>query len=257
LAKISSKSAERQDKILVVLELDPAIRVNELARTLGVSSETVRRDLAKLDEIGQIRRTYGGAVRANEFEPALADRLKLFTQERERMARHAVALIEGETTLIVGGGATTLHFARSLRNIDRRITVLTPTFDIAAELAKNPLIEVMFLPGIVEPLEGLVCGPETVNAITQYKIPVAILGASAIDERGVSEALLPAAQVYAVMTEHSDRTIILADYSKFGKRTLRSILDWGHDTSIITDTDPPAHLRQAIESHGTPIYIAR
>lgn len=119
----------------------------------------------------QIRRTYGGAVRTNEFEPALAERLKLHNEERERIARYAVSKIEGEATLIIGGGATTLHFARALRNIERKITVLTVTFDIAIELAKNPLIEVMSLPGLVEPKEGLVCGPETVNAIAQYKVP--------------------------------------------------------------------------------------
>lgn len=257
MAKIPSNRVRRQNKILGKLELNSAIRVNELALTLGVSAETVRRDLAELEESGQIRRTYGGAVRTNEFEPALAERLKLYTEERKRIAHHAVSQIASETTMIVGGGATTLHFARCLRNVKRKITVLTVAFDIAIELAKNPLIEVMSLPGIVEPKEGLVCGPETVSCISQYKVPVAIMGASGIDETGVSEALLPAAQVYSAMVEHSDHTIVLADSSKFGTRALRNILCWGPDTSVITETLPPSPLRKSIESKGASILVAK
>ena len=69
-----SKKKKRQNRILNQLELNPRIRVNEMAEDLGVSTETVRRDLAELDGAGRIQRTYGGAVSIKTFEPALAER---------------------------------------------------------------------------------------------------------------------------------------------------------------------------------------
>lgn len=256
MSKKHSKKTLRQEQILDALERNPTKRVNTLAKDLGVSTETVRRDLAELDESGQIARTYGGAVRTVEFEPALAERLKLHIEEREKIACEAVAHIGDAQSLFIGGGATTLHFSRALRSIDRKITVLTATFSIAIELAANPLIEVVSLPGIVEPKEGLVCGPDTVDHIARYKVSAAIMGASAIDQTGASEALLSAAQVYTAMIKHSDQSIILADSSKFGMRSLQSILNWNSATTLITNQPPSAHLRDSIESYGTTILVA-
>ncbi|MEL6962635.1 MAG: DeoR family transcriptional regulator, partial [Pseudomonadota bacterium] len=111
MVRKSSKKSARHSRILDVLEINPSIRVNALADELDVSTETVRRDLAELDETGRIKRTYGGAVRTTAFEPALAERLKLHVQERERVARHAVTSLADVQSLFIGGGATTLHFA--------------------------------------------------------------------------------------------------------------------------------------------------
>ena len=72
-----SKKTNRQNRILNQLEVNPRIRVNEMAEDLGVSTETVRRDLAELDDAGRIQRTYGGAVSIKTFEPALAERSTL------------------------------------------------------------------------------------------------------------------------------------------------------------------------------------
>ena len=253
--KLSKKSA-RHSRILDVLEINPTIRVNALADELDVSTETVRRDLAELDETGRIRRTYGGAVRTTTFEPALAERLNLHVQERERIARHAVASLTNVRSLFIGGGATTMHFARALRSIDHPLTVLTPALNIAIELAGNPLIEVMSLPGVVEPQERLVHGAETLRAISQFRTQMAIVGASALDHAGVSEALLSAAQVYAAMIESADQTLVLADQSKFGNRSLQLITGWRPDVTLLADTYPGTDLRDQIESQGGKVMIA-
>jgi len=251
-----SKKTGRHSRILDVLEANPAIRVNALADDLGVSTETVRRDLAELDETGLIKRTYGGAVRATVFEPALVERLKLHVQERERVARHAVTLLSDIKSLFIGGGATTMHFARALRSIDHPLTVLTPALSIAMELASNPLIEVMSLPGVVEPKEGLVHGAETLKAISQFRTQIAVVGASALDEAGVSEALLSAAQVYAAMIESADQTFVLADRSKFGSRSLQLITGWNPNIMLLADTHLDTNLHDQIESQGGKIVIA-
>jgi DeoR/GlpR family transcriptional regulator of sugar metabolism len=245
-----SKKAKRQDKILSVLEATPSIRVNALAQHLSVSTETVRRDLAELDESGRIKRTYGGAVRTSTFEPALAERSQLHTAARERIARLAVERVGDALSLFIGGGATTLHFARALRQINRRLTVLTPAFSIATELSTNPLIEVMSLPGMVEPREGMVYGAETLRYISQFRTPLAVLGASGVDETGPSEALLHAAQVYSAMIEAADEALILADASKFGNRFLQQTTEWNKSICLISETAPPRPLLNTIRQSG-------
>ena len=255
MQKISKKSA-RHSRILDVLEINPTIRVNALADELEVSTETVRRDLAELDQTGRIKRTYGGAVRTTAFEPALAERLKLHVQERERIARHAVNLLADIQSLFIGGGATTMHFARALRSVDHALTVLTPSLDIAIELAGNPLIEVMSLPGVVEPKERLVHGAETLKAIAQFRVQIAVVGASAVDQTGVSEALLSAAQVYAAMIDSADKTIVLADRSKFGNRSLQLITRWTSEIILLADSYPEPSLCDHIDSQGGKVVIA-
>ena len=96
----SGKSG-RQEQIIADLRLYPAMRVGELAERLGVSSETIRRDLAELDERGLINRTYGGAMRPVVYEPGLAEREGLMVPERQRIAAAAVAGIEANDILMI------------------------------------------------------------------------------------------------------------------------------------------------------------
>jgi DeoR/GlpR family transcriptional regulator of sugar metabolism len=250
-----TKKSRRQDGILAALERNPTIRVKTIADDLCVSTETVRRDLAELDSSGRIQRTYGGAVKTNLFEPALSERLKVKVKQRERIAKHAVLLLGDVDCIFIGGGATTLHFARALQSINRRITVLTASFSVAIELSTNPLIEVMSLPGIVEPTERLVYGPDTLKFISQYRPRIAVMGASAIDADGVSEALLNAAQVYQAMIDNSEKVIFIADSDKFGQRALQIVAEWGPNKTLVTDQVPENELQTAIEKSGCDIQI--
>lgn len=251
-----SKKKQRHNYILSTLDTNPTIRVAELAGELGVSTETVRRDLSELDDTGRIKRTYGGAVRTKMFEPALSERSTQHIKEREKIAHAAYARIGDAGSLFIGGGATTLHFAKALRNIDRRITVLTSTFSIATELSVNPLIEVMSLPGIVEPKEGLVCGAETVKYIKQFRTPLAVMGASGVDEDGTSEALLSAAQVYTAMIEAADEAMVLADASKFSNRSLQAITCWREGLSLVSEIAPPEAISDAMQQAGARLIVA-
>ena len=85
----------RQERILTELKATPALRVSDLAREFGVSTETIRRDLDALSHDGLISRTYGGAATAPvSHEPALNERHRFLVEERSRIARAAAALVE-------------------------------------------------------------------------------------------------------------------------------------------------------------------
>lgn len=256
MKSVKSRKELRQSSILAALEGNPALRVNQLAEDLAVSTETIRRDLAELDQLGRLSRTYGGAVSAaNRFEPALNDRLLLKVAERRAIADRAMELVAGEEALLLGGGATMLQFARALRGIDRRLTVITPTYPVALELAANPLIEIVLLPGNFEAQERMVCGPETIRAVERYRAPVVLIGASGLNGEGVSEAMLGAGEVYAAMLRSAERSFILADHGKFDKRALVLLTPWHPAMTLVTDREPEGVLLAAIRKGGAALSV--
>ncbi len=247
----------RHDRILVALEENPSLRVNQLADALRVSTETIRRDLDELDRAGRLSRTYGGAVIApNRFEPLLHDRLLLKVGERQAIARAALELVRNQEVLLLGGGATMLHFAKALKETSRRITVITPAYSIALELSTNPRIETVLPAGTFDAQEHIVMGPETIRAIERYHVPVSIIGASGINHEGVSEAMLGPGDVYSAMLQGTEQVFILADHSKFDKRALVLLTPWRRGMALVTDSPPPQPLASAIRDTGAEIILA-
>lgn len=252
-----SRKALRHDRILAALEENPSLRVNQLAEELKVSTETIRRDFDELDRIGRLSRTYGGAMIApSRFEPLLHDRLLLKVNERQAIARATVEVIGDEEVLLLGGGATMLHFAKALRDTSRRTTIITPAYPVALELSANPRIETVLPPGTFEPQELIVVGPETIRVIERYRVPVAILGASGINHEGVSEAMLGPGDVYSAMLQAAERIFILADHSKFDKRALVLLTPWQRGMTLVTDSMPAQPLATAIQDAGAEIILA-
>lgn len=237
---------DRQARIVAELRATPSLRVNELGGLLGVSTETVRRDLAELDERGLINRTYGGAMRPVAFEPALAEREALMVAERERIATAAVKLVEPNDILMIGGGATTLHFARRVAAERNHVTVITHAFSIAMALATNPTHKVLMLPGQYDGREGLIHGPDTIDALQRFRASTAFLGASGLTAEGPNDAGVGPGLIYGIMMRRSAQTVILADHSKFDRPSLAVYGPWSATTTLVSDAAPDGELAAAL-----------
>ena len=247
--------SDRQSRIVAELRSAPSLRVNELASLLGVSTETVRRDLAELGERGLINRTYGGAMRPLTFEPALAEREKLMVEERERIAAAAVRLVEPNDILMIGGGATTTIFARRLAAERDHLTVITHAVSIAIALASNPFHKVLMLPGQYDSREGLIHGPDTIEALQRYRAGKAFLGSSGLTAEGLSDAGVGPSLIYGAMMRRSSETIILADHSKFDRASLSVYGPWSKSVLLVTDRMPEGELLLAIETSGARCLV--
>ena len=250
------KKAHRQDRILAELRAAPALRINDLAARLAVSTETVRRDLAELGGAGLINRTYGGAMRPVAFEPGLAVREGLMVAERVRIAVRAVALIEPNDILMIGGGATTLHFARRLAVVHHHITVITHAFSIAVALAANPTHKVLMLPGQYDGREGLIHGPDTIDALQRFRANKAFLGASGLTTEGPNDAGIGPGLTYGAMMRRSARTVILADHSKFDVPSLTVYGAWSPAMVLVSDRPPLGELARAMALAGSEVLVA-
>ncbi|WP_373505222.1 DeoR/GlpR family DNA-binding transcription regulator [Aestuariivirga sp.] len=248
--------SDRHSRIVAELRATPTLRVNELANLLNVSTETVRRDLAELDERGLINRTYGGAMRPVSFEPALAEREKLMVEERERIAAAAVKLVEPNDILMIGGGATTTIFARRLAAERDHLTVITHAFSIAMALASNPFHKVLMLPGQYDSREGLIHGPDTIEALQRYRAGKAFLGASGLTAEGPSDAGVGPGLIYGAMMRRSSETVILADHTKFDRPSLSVFGPWSPQVLLVSDQEPAGELHVAMLETGARHMVA-
>jgi DeoR/GlpR family transcriptional regulator of sugar metabolism len=254
--ELKLNKSDRHSRIVAELRASPSLRVNELAALLNVSTETIRRDLAELDERGLINRTYGGAMRPVAFEPALAEREKLMVEERERIAAMAVGLVEPNDILMVGGGATTTIFARRLAAERDHLTVITHAFSVAIALASNPFHKVLVLPGQYDSREGLIHGPDTIDALQKYRAGKAFLGASGLTTEGPNDAGVGPGLVYGTMMRRAAAAVILADHSKFDRPSLSVYGPWSSDVTLVSDCLPQGELANALKNSGAHLIVA-
>jgi DeoR/GlpR family transcriptional regulator of sugar metabolism len=245
----------RQDRILSELRISTTIRISDLATELGVSTETIRRDLKQMGESGLIGRTYGGAVaRPFGFEPAWNERFNAMTEERVRIAAVATRMVRPGEVLAIDAGSTTLHFARRLAADLRDLTVVTNSFVVAMTLAANRSIKVIACPGHYDAHEGSVNGPDTIAYLNRFNANRAFIGASGITVEGPNEVDSGAAAVKRVMLLRAKERVLLVDHSKFEMPHLEVICPLNDIHCIVSDRAPKHELANALRRANVEIH---
>jgi len=252
---MSKRKTVRQQNILSAISESPSLRIVDLARAHQVSTETIRRDLDELTQQGLLNRTYGGAVRAMNTEPTVTERHRLFTEEREHIAREAVRHLSDGKMFMMGSGATTVHVARRMATDLRDITVITHSFGVATVLSMNPTIRVIVAPGDYIASEGAMAGAQTLNFLHQYSADYAILGASGVTADGPSEALIDCGMIYNTMIQRSNKSMIVVDHSKFDMVFPSNYASWQAIDRIITDSLPADRLLNTLKKENVDISV--
>lgn len=248
--------ARRHERIVAELRAAPTLRVCQLASELLVSTETVRRDLDELGQLGLINRTYGGAVRPLASEPAIRERHAMMVEERGRIGVEAARRVRRGEVVMMGGGATTIHVARRLAAEARDVTVITHSFGVATVLSTNPTLTVLMTPGRYDAFEGCLFGPETTAFLACYHANRAIFGASGIAADGACDVNALAAAVYRTMLERAGETMVVADHRKFDERAMVVFGRWREIGTLVTDRRPEGLLRAALERDSVEIAVA-
>ena len=238
---------DRQQRILAELRVSATLRISELATELGVSYETIRRDLEEMGESGLINRTYGGAVaRPFGFEPAWSERANAMTAEREQIASLAIRFVRPGEVLMIDAGSTTLHFARRLAAELKDLTVITNSFAVAQALATNPAMTVIACPGRYDVQEGGVAGPDCVAFLGRYNANRAVIGASGLTLEGPNEANSNSAAIKRAMFARAQERMLLIDHLKFGQPNLEVVCPLQDVSRIVTDKAPSRDMALAL-----------
>jgi DeoR family transcriptional regulator of aga operon len=250
-------AADRRHTILARVAEEQTIHVAELARDLGCSEMTIRRDIRRLERDGFIRQTYGGATAhlTRSFDISFNARALLASREKRLIGMRATALVEEARVLFLGIGSTTEQFARYLP-ARSDLTVVTPSLPIASLLGTRPF-RVVTLGGAVLRDELTCIGPIAVATLAGYRFDAAVIGAAGISARwGVTELTEEEAAIQRVALERTERVIVIADGSKVGAATPIVVGPATVVGTLVTDPSaPPAEL-DALRRLGLEVLVA-
>ncbi len=239
---------ERRRAILAILHRDGRVLVKDLAKHFRISQITIRKDLEILDSQGSVQRTHGGALPVQAgalLDPTLREKEKLHRREKARIAEAAVKLVEEGQSVLLDSGTTTTAIARALKDMSR-LTVITNAINIAAELAGTH-IEVILTGGMLRKNSFSLVGPLAEQTLRQLSADILFLGVDGFDTRaGLFTPNLLEAQVNRAMVEIARRTVAVCDSSKFGRRSLCSIMPVTSVQELITDRLIPDSLPAAV-----------
>lgn len=248
---------ERHRKILEHLKQKGNVNVNGLSRAMNVSSVTIRKDLALLEEKKLLYRTHGGAVLIDPYIATrhVQEKEKLFQDEKARIGTKAAELLSERDAILIASGTTVQAFARCIpENI--RLTVITSAMNVAMDLLNKPNIEVVQLGGIVRHTSSSVVGEYAVKMLDNFSCSKLFLGVDGIDiEYGLTTTNLMEACLNRAMVNSAMKTIVLADSSKFGCRGFSKICDIDAIDQIITDSGIPDMIAHKLEDMGIKITI--
>jgi DeoR/GlpR family transcriptional regulator of sugar metabolism len=244
---------DRRHTLMLRLREDGRASVTALARDLGVTPSTIRRDLARLETDGTLVRTYGGAAMpgatvARDGDPTLA--------AKRAIASEAAKLIEDGQTIAISSGTTTLELARLL--VDRRLTVITNALDVASVLLDRDGIELVILGGVVRPRMHSMLGHLAELALSELRADTLFMGIGAIDpERGLMNDSIPEILTDRALRESSRTCVVLADSTKFWQVSPAFVFGLDKVDMVITDSGVDPADVGALQSHRIKVVVAR
>jgi DeoR/GlpR family transcriptional regulator of sugar metabolism len=241
----------RHEAILRLLADTGNVVSADLAMRLGVSMDTVRRDLAELEGAGQLQRVHGGAVRPAPGPRRFADRLAGDGDAKGVVAALAARLVEPGQAIALGGGTSTLLLARALAP-DLRATVVTASPDVALALREHPGVEVDLLGGRLDRVSQTVVGADTVAQVRALRPDVCLVGACSVDPvAGVTLREREEAHVVRALLERSARRVLLASAEKLG--TAAPYVVVGMEDIDVLVTDAPREDLRAYADRGVEL----
>jgi DeoR family fructose operon transcriptional repressor len=249
----------RQDQICEAVARRGECSIEELVERLGVSGMTVRRDLQSLAEQGKVIRTHGGATMAERvsFEFEFLQRVKEHQAAKQAIAAAAAAQVTDGESILLDSGTTTLEVAKRLRE-KGRLTVVTTSLPIAAQLQYDRHIEVLLLGGCVRPSSADLAGALTEMNLESLRADVAFIGARAVDcQGGVYQDSAEVARMLTKMAASAGRVFVVADGSKLGKTALwrvGRVQDWA---GLITDAAADRSLVTSLKKAGARVLKAK
>lgn len=227
---------ERQQAVWELLELCGEVKIGELKQRFDVTEMTIRRDLEKLEQLGGVRRTFGGAILTGR-EDTLRERNSKLLEEKLRIGRLAAGLIGDGQSVFIDGGSTTLQIAKHIPP-GKAVTVVTNGLNIAMELLERKIPTIVTGGDVLEHTVSLT-GPIAVETLGRMAFNQVFLGASGLTAgHGLSNTNGYETEIKRAAIRAGTTINVVLDRSKFGVKALYSYAELGHIHRIITDRLP-------------------
>lgn len=250
--------AHRQNLILERLERQSMVRVAELSREFGVTTETIRRDLEQLSDGGLVSRTHGGAIatEALHHDRPYRDRSTQRLDEKRAIARAVVDDIKPGEILGLDASSTSTVLADLLPDV--AITVVTNSAAIIQSLAGRPNLTIISTGGVLDPQTMAFAGSIAEATIERFTFDRLFISCRGIDpKRGVGEASDELARLKQRMIAAASEVYVLADHTKFERRPAFLCAGWGDISTLVTNSATPTHMVDEINQRGSRVVVAQ
>lgn len=248
---------ERHKEILLRINKDGQIKVQDLCDDFQVSPVTARKDLKLLEEKGLLYRMHGGATLNDPYatDRHVNDKEKIHLSEKMKIAAAGAKMVNANDSILIASGTTVLFLAKNIQPKEN-LTVITSALNVALELNKHLGIEVILLGGVLRKRSSSVTGLYAEDNLSDFSCSKLFLGVDGIDlEFGLTTTNVMEAHLNRKMIEVSQKTIVLADSTKFGKRGFGRICGFDHIDEIITDSGISDFTKKTLEDYGIKVTI--
>lgn len=249
--------SKRHSEILRLLETEGTITIADLADKLGVSPETVRRDVKPLADNGSILKMHGAiGLPAVVGEAPFERRMRENAEAKRTIAKLVAATIRDGDSVMLDTGTTTSYLARELLG-HRRLTVVTNSSDIARTLATVNGNKVYMAGGELRSDSGAAFGVSAIEFVSRFAVAHAVISAGAVDAaNGVMDYNLEEAEFARTVLARGQRSVVVTDHTKFGRQGLVQVCGFAGFGELVTDRAPPADLAEALAAAGTELTVA-
>jgi DeoR family glycerol-3-phosphate regulon repressor len=249
----------RQAEIVTLVQEHGFATIDDLARRFDVSTQTIRRDIIRLEELKLLRRFHGGAglYEAAAVRPGHAPKIDPSpASAKARIGLAVASLISDGASIFLDVGTTVEAVARALSE-HRQLQIVTPSVPVGAILAGTSVGSVVVTGGLLRGPSGSLVGDAAVAAVSRFKLDWAVIGCSGFEDDGtVMDADLLQVEVKQRMLSRSRRALLVADSTKLQRRAIVNIAPLATFDMLVTDHELPTHLAEAARASGCEVKIA-
>ncbi|EIM73805.1 DeoR family transcriptional regulator [Nitritalea halalkaliphila LW7] len=229
---------ERHAYILQEVRVHHRILLADIADTLQVSVDTIRRDVKELDEAQLVKKVHGGAVSLDYNIYNYVAKDNFLQQKKSDIAKKAVRLLRDDMVILMGGGTTNIevvkHFPPNIK-----LTVFTPSLPLATQLIQHPTIKIIFLGGVLSKDAQISVGADTILALQQLRVDLCFLGTGYLSvKEGLTEYDYEVVQVKKAMIERAKKTMVLTVSAKLNSVQRFQTCPIQDIDTLITELDP-------------------
>lgn len=249
--------SKRHADILRLLKEEGTVTIASLADRLGVSLETIRRDVKPLSKDGAVLKMHGAIGLPNlTGEAPFEKRMRENAEAKRAIARHVASTIRDGDSVMLDTGTTASFLAREMLS-HRRLTVVTNCSDIARTLATVNGNKVYMAGGELRSDSGAAFGISAIEFVSRFSVTLAVITTGAVDATfGVMDHDLDEAEFGRVVLSRGQRAIVITDHTKFGRQGLVQVCGFSEFAELVTDKTPPQDIVEALEAAGTKLTVA-
>jgi len=250
-------ATQRQQIILDALAKENFLDINEMAKKLRVSDATIRRDFEMIAKLGMATRVRGGIgkVVTHRSRNSFNERQSILTEEKERIARAAAALVKDGDTIIMDGGTTTNSMSKFIAH--KNIQVITNSVTIADHLSDFSNIEVIVTGGYLYRASKVLLGQPAIETLKNYNATKTFVSAAGLTLEGIGHSNSLVVETEKMMISRGKEAVLLTDHTKFGATATVNVCPWTKFKTVVSDRKAQQPFKDFFKKKNIKFIVAK